>query len=106
DVVAAIGMEHEILGGADVEGEGGGADAIKAYARAIGRNGEHFGPVAAVDFGSISAITAFHQIAAVTRIPDQAVVAGLPKHLVVASAARQHVIAVAAEYQVVAALAA
>ena len=39
-VVAAVHVEHEVLGGADVEGERSGVDAIEAHARAVGRERE------------------------------------------------------------------
>ena len=98
-------MEHEVLGGADVEGERGRVGASEQHARAVGRDGERLGAVAAIDLGGIVAVAALEQVAAVARVPDHAVVAGLAEHLVVAGAAGQHVVAVAAEQQVVAALA-
>ena len=105
DVVAAIGVDHEILGGADIERERSGADAIEAHARAVGRDGELLGAVAAIDLGGVVAVAAFHQVGAVAGIPDHAVVAGFAEHLVVAGAAGERVVAGAAEQQIVAALA-
>ena len=84
---------------------GRGVDAVEAHARAVGRDGEGLGAVAAVDLGGVGAVAALDQVAAVARVPDHAVVAGLAEHLVVAGAAGQHVVAVAAEQEVVAALA-
>ncbi len=105
DVIAAIGMEDEILGGADVEREGGRVGAGEQHARAVGGDGEGLGSVAAVDLGGIVAVAALHQIAAVAGVPDHGVIAGLAEHLVVADAAGQHIVAVAAEQQIIAALA-
>ncbi len=104
-VGAATSVDHEILGGADIEKERSGADAVEAHARAVGEDGELFGPVAAVDFGGVGAVPALHEVAVVARIPDHAVVAGLAEHLVVAGAAGKRIVAVAAEQLVVAALA-
>ena len=59
DVVAAISIDDEILGGADVEEKGSGVDAIETHTRAVGRNGERFAAVAAVDLGGVSAVAAF-----------------------------------------------
>src|SRR5215467_4303226 len=87
DVITAIGVENEILGGADVQGEGRGADAVETHARAVGRDSERF-----------------RAVAAVARIPDHAIVAGFAEHLA-AIAANQHVVARAVEQQVVAAFA-
>ena len=105
DVIAAIGVDHEILGGADIEREGSGADAIEANARAIGRDGEHLGAVAAIDLGGVVAVAAFHQIGSLTGIPDHAVIAGFAEHLVVADATGERVVAGASEQHIVAALA-
>src|SRR5262249_12078066 len=44
DVIAATGVEHEILGGADVEGERRRGDAVEAHARAVGRDGGRLRP--------------------------------------------------------------
>ena len=104
-VVAAVGVEHEVLGGADVEGERRGADAVEAHARAVGGDREGLGAVAAVDLGGVDAVAALVEVGAVAGIPDHAVVAGLAEHLVVAGAAGQRVVAGAAEQEVVAALA-
>ena len=105
DVVAAVHVKHEVLGGADVERERRRAETIKANAVAVGRDRKDFGPVAAIDLGGIDAVAAFHQVGTLARVPDHEVVAGLAEHLVVAGAADQRVVAVAAEQKVVAALA-
>ena len=39
-VIAAVGIEHEVFAGADVEREGSGVDPVEAHARAIGGRGE------------------------------------------------------------------
>ena len=105
DVVAAVHVKDEVLGGADVEREWRRADTIETHASAVGSDRENFGAVAAVDLGGVDAVAALHQVGAVARIPDHAIVAGLTEHLVVAGAAGQRVVAVAAEQQIVAALA-
>src|SRR5262245_31426994 len=104
-VVAAVHIEDEVLRCADVEAEWSGADAIEAHTRAVGRDCECFGPVAAVDLRRIGAVAAFEKVAAITWVPDHAIVAALAKYLVVARAAGQHVVARAAEQQVVSAFA-
>src|SRR5262245_58607576 len=105
DVVTAIGVENEVLGGADVQGEWRGADAVEAHACAVGGDGEYFGGVAAIDLGGVDAVATLHEIAAVAGIPDHAIVAGFAEHLIATRAADQHVVAGDAEQQVVAAFA-
>ena len=46
-VVAAVHVNHEVLGGADVEKERSRGSTVEAHAGAVGRDGERFGPVAA-----------------------------------------------------------
>jgi hypothetical protein len=104
-VVAAVHVKHEVLGGTDIEEEGSGIEPVKAYARAVGRDGERFGSIAAIDLGGVDAVAALHQVAIVARVPDHAVVAGLAEHLVVAIAVGQRVVAGAAEQQIVTAFA-
>src|SRR5262249_19005966 len=96
EVVAAIGVEDEAFGGADVERERSWVRAVEAHAPVIGRNGERFGSVAAIDLGGIVAGAALEQVTAVARIPDHAVVAGVAEDPVAAGAAGQHIVAVAA----------
>src|SRR4051794_7017989 len=105
DVVAAIGMHDEVLSGADVDVERRRTDPIEADARAIRRDREGLGAVAAIDLGGIDAVATLEQVAAVAGGPDQAILAGPAKGLVVAGAPGQHVVAGAAEQQVVAAFA-
>ena len=88
-VVAAVHVDDEVLGGADVEAERRRVDAVEAHARAVGGDGEDLGAVAAVDFDGVDAGAAFDQVGVVARVPDHAVVAGLAEHLVVAVAAGQ-----------------
>ena len=104
-VVAAVHVDDEILGGADVEAERRGIEPVEAHARAVGGDGEVLGAVAAVDLGGVDAGAALEQVGVVARVPDHAVVAALAEHLVVAVAAGQRVVAGAAEQKVVAALA-
>src|SRR5262249_25078092 len=77
DVIAAVGVEHEILGSADVDGERRRGDAVETHAGAVRRDGEDLGPVAAVDLGGVNAVATFEQVGVVARIPDHAVVAAL-----------------------------
>ena len=84
DVVAAVRVEHQVLGGADVDRERRGVDAVEAHARAVGRDGEVLGAVAAVDLGRVGAGAALHEVGVVAGVPDHAVVAGFAEHLVVA----------------------
>ena len=105
DVVAAVHVEDEVLGRADVERERRGVEPVEAHARAVGGDGEDLGAVAAIDLGGVGAVAALEQVGVVARVPDHAIVAGFAEHLVVAVAAGQRVVAVAAEQQVVAALA-
>src|SRR5262245_6979772 len=58
-IVAAIGIEVEVFSGSDIEKERSGIRTIKTYTTAIGRNGECFGSVAAVNLRGVGAVTAF-----------------------------------------------
>src|SRR5262249_21819448 len=104
-VIAAVGVEDQVLGRTDVQEEGGRVDAVEANAGAVGGDGEGLGDVAAVDLDGVVAGAALVEGAAVAGVPDHAVVARLAEDLVVAPAAGQDVVAGAAEQQVVAALA-
>ena len=53
DVVAAVDVDDEVLGGADVEGERRRGDAVEADAGAVGGDGEGLGAVAAVDLDGV-----------------------------------------------------
>src|SRR6185436_20054678 len=105
DVIATVGVEHQVLGGADVQTEGRWCYAVEAHPLPVGGDGEGLGAVATVDLGGVLAGPAFHQVGPFARIPDHAVVAGLAEHLVVADAAGERVIARPAEQQVGPALA-
>src|SRR5215218_7622308 len=96
-VVAAVHVEDEVLGGADVEGERRRVDAVEAHASAVRREREALAAVAALDLGGIDVGAALEQIGVVAGVPDHAVVPGLAEDLVVARAAGQDVVAVAAE---------
>ena len=104
-VVAAVHVEHEVFGRADVEGERCRVDAIEAHPSAVRREREGLAAVAAIDLGGVGVGAALEQIGVVAGIPDHAVVSGLAEDLVVAVAAGQHVVAVAAEQEIGAALA-
>ena len=104
-VVAAVGVEDEVLGGADVDRERRRGDAVEADARAVGRGGELLGAVAAVDLDRVDAVAALVEVGVVAGVPDHPVVAALAEGLVVGVAAGQRVVLAAAEQQVDAALA-
>ena len=104
-VVAAVGVEDEVLGRADVDRERRRVEAIEADAGAVGRGGELLGAVAAVDLDRVGAPTALVEVGVVAGVPDHPVVAALPEHLVVGVAAGEGVVLVAAEQEVEATLA-
>src|SRR5262249_13935675 len=104
-VVAAIGVEDEIFGCADIKEERRRVEPVETHARAVGGDREGFGAVAAIDLGSVDAVAALEQVAVVAGVPDHAVVAALAEDLVVAIATGQHVVARAAEQLVGAAFA-
>ena len=58
-VVAAVHVEDEVFGRADVEAEGAGIEPVETHARAVGGDGEDLGAVAAIDLGGIGAGPAF-----------------------------------------------
>jgi hypothetical protein len=58
-VVAAVHVEDEVFGRADVDAERRGIDPIEAHAQTIGGDGEHLGAVIAVDLGGVDAVAAF-----------------------------------------------
>jgi len=103
-VVAAVGVEHQALAGADVDAEGGGSHAVEADARPVGSHGEQFGAVAAVHFHRVGTVAALAEVRVVAGVPDHAVVAGLSEGLVIGVAAGERVVVGAAEEQVEAAL--
>ena len=105
DVVAAVDVEDEVFGRADVDAKGAGLTPVEAYAGTVRGDREDLGAVAAVDLDGIGARAALEEVGVVARVPDHAVVAAFAEHLVVAIAAGQRVVAVAAEQEVVAALA-
>ena len=104
-VVAAVGVEDEVLGRADVDRERRRVDAVEAHARAVGGGGELLGAVAAVDLDGVGALAALVEVGVVAGVPDHAVVAALAERLVVGVAAGERVVLAAAEQQVEAALA-
>ena len=104
-VVAAVGVEDEVLGGADVDRERRRVEAVEPDARAVGRGRELLGAVAAVDLDRVGAGAALVEVGVVAGVPDHPVVAALAEDLVVGVAAGQGVVLAAAEQQVEAALA-
>ena len=105
DVIAAVHVQHEILGRADVERERSGADAVEAHARAVCGDRERFGAVAAVDQRGVVAVAAFEQVGAAAGIPDHACRCRPRRTAGRCRCRRRGVVAVAAEQQVVAAFA-
>ena len=104
-VVAAVGVEDELLGGADVDRERRRVDAVEAHAGAVGGGRELLRAVAAVDLDGVGALAALVEVGVVAGVPDHAVVAALAERLVVGVAAGERVVLGAAEEQVEAALA-
>ena len=104
-VVAAVGVEDQVLGGADVDRERRRVEAVEPDARAVGRGGELLGAVAAVDLDRVDAVAAFVEVGVVAGVPDHPVVAALAERLVVGVAAGEGVVLAAAEQEVEAALA-
>ena len=104
-VVAAVGVEDEVLGGADVDRERRGVQAVEPHAGAVGRGRELLGAAAAVDLDRVGAGAALVEVGVVARVPDHPVVAALPEGLVVGVAAGQGVVLAAAEQEVEATLA-
>src|SRR5207244_489152 len=98
-VVAAVGVDHQALGRADVQEERGRGRTVEADPRAVSGYGKGFGAVAAVDLDGVGAGAALVEITSFAGVPDEPVVAGLAEDLVVARAAREDVAAVAAEQQ-------
>ena len=99
-VLAAVRVDDQVLGGADVDRERRRVEAVEPDARAVGRGGELLGAVAAVDLDGVDAVAAFVQVGVVTGVPDHPVVAALAERLVVGVAAGQGVVLAAAEQKV------
>ena len=104
-VVAAVHVDDEVLGRADVEGKGRGARAVEPDTSPVGGHGEDLGAVAAVDLNGVDAVAPFVEVGAFAGVPDHGVVAGLAEDLVGADAAGERVVAGAAEEEIVAPLA-
>ena len=99
-VVAAVGVDDEVLGGADVDRERCRVEAVEPDTRAVGRGGELLGAAAAVDLDGVGAGAAFVEVGVVARVPDHPVVAALAEGLVVGVAAGERVVLAAAEEEV------
>ena len=104
-VVAAVGVEHEVLAGANIYGERSRVEAIEAHPGAIGGRGEDLGAVAAVDFDRVVAGTALIEVRVVAGVPDHPVVPRLAEDLVVGITTREGVVVRTAEEEIKAALA-
>src|SRR5262249_40072817 len=83
-VVAVIGVEHQMLGGADVEGERLGSEAVKLYVRPVGSDDERFVAAVAIDLRGVGAVAALEPVVAAAGIPDQVVVAAFAVECIVA----------------------
>ena len=101
----AAGVEHQVLAGADVDGEGRRGDAVEPDPSAVGGDGEALRARAAVDLDGVGARAALVQIGVVTGVPDHPVVPALAEHLIVGVAAGEDVVLGAPEQQVDAAAA-
>src|SRR4030095_7182475 len=99
-VIAAVGVEHQALAGAEAEGERSRVDAIETHAGAVGGGGELFGAIAAVDFNRVDTGAALIKVGIVAGIPDHAIVARFAEDLVVGIAAGQCIAVRAAEEEV------
>ncbi len=99
-VFAAIGIEHEILGRADVDGERCRIDPVEPHACPVGRGGEDLGPAAAVDLHGVGATAALVEVGVVARVPDHRVVAAPAEDLIVGVASGERVLARSAEQRV------
>ena len=104
-VVAAVGVEDQLLGGADVDRERRRVEPVEAHARAVGGRRELLRAVAAVDLDGVGAVTALVEVGVVAGVPDHPVVAGLTEHLVVGVTPGERVVLGAPEQEVEAALA-
>ena len=104
-VVAAVGVEHEVLGGADVDREGRRIDPVEPHPGPVGRGGEDLGAAAAVDLHGVGPAAAFVEVGVVAGVPDHRVVAAPTEGLIVGVAAGERVVAAPAEQQVEAAAA-
>ena len=82
-VVASVGVEDEVLRGADVDREGRRIDAVEAHPGPVGRGGEDLGAAAAVDLHGVGPAAAFVEVGVVAGVPDDRVVAGPTEGLIV-----------------------
>ena len=96
-VVAAVGVEHELLRRADVDAERGRVHSVEAHTCPVGGRAERLRTIASVDLRGIDAVTAFVQVGVVSRVPDHEVVARLAECLIVGVAAGERVVVGAAE---------
>ena len=99
-VVAAVGVDDQVLGGADVDRERCRVDPVEPDAGAVGRGRELLGTVATVDLHGVDAGTAFVEVGVVARVPDHLVIATLAEDLVVGVTASEGVVLAPAEQEV------
>jgi hypothetical protein len=99
-VVAAVRVEHEPLGRADVDRERRGIEAVEPHARPVRGGGELLGAAAAVDLDGVLGAATLVEVGVVTGVPDHAVGAALPEGLIVGVATGQRVVLDAAEQEV------
>src|SRR5262249_10722298 len=92
-VVAAVHIDDEPLACADVEEKWSWTNAVETDAAAVGRCGECFRTIAAIDLTRVVASPAFVDVVVVPRIPDHPVLPGLAEALVVCITAGQNVVA-------------
>ncbi len=104
-VVAGVGVDHQVLSGADVDRERCRVEAIEPDAGAVRRGSEHLGAAAAVDLGRVGPESALVEVGVIARVPDHPVIAALAEDLIVLVAAGEGVVLAAAEQEVEAALA-
>ena len=113
-VVAAVGVEPEVLGRPDVDRERSRGDAVEPHARAVGRRGELLAAVAAVDLDGVDAAPpslrsvsspGFQTMRSSPASPKTWSSASPPVSVSLFAAAEQRVEAALAEQRVVAGLA-
>ncbi len=104
-IVAAVGIEDEVFGGADVEEERGGVDAVEPHPGAVGGHREVFVPVTPIDLDGIDAVAALHEVGSVAGIPVELVVARTHVRGIVAGAAVKRFRAAAADQGIIVRLA-
>src|SRR4029079_10559002 len=88
-VVTALGVEGQVLRGADVDAERRWVYPVEADVRPVGGGRELLSTIATVDLGGVDTRTALVEVGVISGIPYRAVVAVLSERTVVGIAARQ-----------------